>query len=307
MTTLTNHLDDVWARAAALPAREDGARWVPRDAIVVRAGNQTREQFIDDDHVERLRQAADRLPPLLVQKGTLVLIGGHHRLHALEGRDVVAVFEEDVPDELMWEWAVRDNVSHGKPMTAKERLTNARKLWERHQDWSGPRLAEWTGVAHSTFSKWAGEAAHAAVTAAERAEGGFQNGNPLPDEKPRAVVGRDGRVNTGGRPRKEPKPEPERSAVASFDPGRDEGFDAPDVPRGVDPETGEIAVSIGSDAEFVVMYCAVASYAARMRPTPGQWLLRLPPGLYDLIVEANPEVASLVALFEGTMEQAGGE
>lgn len=311
MTTLTNHLDEVWARAALLPAREDGARWVPRDAIVVRGGNQTRDVFIDDEHVERLRQAADRLPPLLVQTGTFVLIGGHHRLHALEGRDVVAVFEEDVPDSLMWEWAVRDNVAHGKPMTTRERMANARRLWERHQDWSGPKLAEWTGVAHSTFSKWAGEAAHKAAVAAEKSRGGVsiletppeRNASHTPVKSKPAPVGRDGRVNTGGRPRKE---DSARSPVGGFDPGRDADF-ADDAPDDVDPETGEIVVSVGNEAEFVAMFAAVAAYAYRMRPTPGRWLRNLPAGLYDATVEALPEMASLVALFEGAVAQAEAE
>jgi len=75
----------------------------------------------------------------------------------------------------------------------------------------------------------------------------------------------------------------------------------------VDPETGEIVVSVGNEAEFVAMFAAVAAYAYRMRPTPGRWLRNLPAGLYDATVEALPEMASLVALFEGAVAQAEAE
>jgi len=64
-----------------------------------------------------------KLPPLIVQKDTYVLIAGYHRYEALKrlGRDEVEVEIVDIPDsELIYE-AYRSNDPHGLPVSKLKR------------------------------------------------------------------------------------------------------------------------------------------------------------------------------------------
>ncbi|MGE3704797.1 MAG: hypothetical protein AB7I13_05960 [Vicinamibacterales bacterium] len=293
---------------AQMPPRSDGARWVPRDAIKVQPGLTPRDRMIDEDHVARLAENKDALPPLLVQAGTLVLIGGHHRLYALEGRDIVPVVEVEVADDDLWDWAVRDNVGHGLPASTKERNRNARKMWERHPDWSAAKLAEWSGCHQSTFAKWNAEARHMAAQREESEKSYVQDTDSefhylqnAPSGRPEKVVGRDGvrRPKTTDRPTNE-SIRASRPVVKTFDPGCE-------VPPGVDPETGEV---FGEDAPEVEpsnaeMRRAINTLARKRRAGVhgGKWWQGLPQSEADEVCEDIEDADAFMALLGAAMRE----
>lgn len=298
-----------WELAAKRDAESPcppGAHWAPRDSIYLRDGISPR--ITDEESVERYRWVFDELPPITVQRGTYVLIDGRHRLEAAfrASQEVIRIREVDVADEDLAVAAFTANLEHGKPYTQAERIAGLKTLLKREPwaTWSGNRLASYVGLARNTVEKYRPETPNGArvgmdgraTVPSNRGAQFEQVATPRHTERAPAQT----RTTT-----QRDIPAPSRSTVATFDPGRDVGFLEPDVPRGIDPETGEIVVEIRSDAEFVAMFSEVAAYAHRLRPSPGRWLLNQPPEVYDEFVETVPEMASLVALFEGTMAQAG--
>lgn len=306
MTTVTKtHLEEVWERVAQMPPRADGARWVPRDAIKVQPGLTPRDRMIDEDHVARLAENKDGLPPLLVQAGTLVLIGGHHRLYALEGRDIVPVVEVEVADGDLWDWAVRDNVAHGLPATARERNKNARKMWERHPDWSSAMLSEWTGVHDSTFRRWSAEAKH---KAAQREEAEADSSYVQSDvsaihtlSAPPRVLGKDGKsypkTATVNRPTNEAI-RASRPVVKTFDPDRD----VPQEPwvEGVDIDTGEMPGLVPT-ADLLL---SVMEAVVRDQLQGAAWAKALSVGNWDRLCAVIDAFETFVVLARAQTERA---
>ena len=72
----------------------------------------------DTDHVRVLSQA-DSLPPIIVQRGTMRVIDGMHRLRAaqLRGEKQIAVRFFEGSDDLAFVLAVHANTAHGLPLT----------------------------------------------------------------------------------------------------------------------------------------------------------------------------------------------
>lgn len=131
-------------------ARKLGDGWVPTASIFLRDDLQPRiESPIDLDTARRYADAFDLLPPVQVQRGTLTLIDGRHRVRAAylsnPQRLWIRVVEMDVSDEELIDYAVKANVSHGRPATATERKYWAKDFLKRHTDWSDRMIAEWTG------------------------------------------------------------------------------------------------------------------------------------------------------------------
>ena len=86
---------------------------------------------IDRDTVERYMQIIDDLPPIIVQKGTGVLIDGWHRVEAAKQLDLDDILAEDidVADDDLFAEAVRRNLGHGLALTKAERNNAIVKLY----------------------------------------------------------------------------------------------------------------------------------------------------------------------------------
>ena len=86
---------------------------------------------IDRDTVERYMQIIDDLPPIIVQKGTGVLIDGWHRVEAAKQLDLDDILAEDidVADDDLFAEAVKRNLGHGLALTKAERNDAIVKLY----------------------------------------------------------------------------------------------------------------------------------------------------------------------------------
>lgn len=126
---------------------------VPIDRLVL--GPSPRTSGTDSDHVRLLAEAGDDLPPILVDKRTLMVIDGAHRLEAarLKCLSHIAVrFFDGTPDESFIA-AVRANVTHGKPLTFEERRAAVLRILVMRPELSDNMLGTIVGLSPRTIAK----------------------------------------------------------------------------------------------------------------------------------------------------------
>ncbi|MGW4273295.1 hypothetical protein ACWEGQ_13250 [Streptomyces seoulensis] len=93
-------------------------------------GVSLRSQGPDREHVARLAEVEGPLPPILVDRRTLHVIDGMHRLMAafVRGERVIRVeyFEGSTEDAFLR--AVQANVTHGLPLSQADRRAAAARI-----------------------------------------------------------------------------------------------------------------------------------------------------------------------------------
>jgi len=121
----------------------------------LRFGLSPRQVFCDDQHVEALAEVLDEVPPIVVHAGTLQVIDGVHRVHAAKrvGRRTIRalIFDGDEIEARIE--AVRSNITHGKPLTLREREAAAQRVLELVPTWSDRRIAMVSGLSPKTVAR----------------------------------------------------------------------------------------------------------------------------------------------------------
>jgi ParB-like chromosome segregation protein Spo0J len=118
-------------------------------------GYSPRSTPIDQAHVRALAEVIDQLPPIVVERDSLKLVDGAHRVAAFElvGRShIPAVFFAGETTEAL-ALAVQANIKHGKPLTRAERQAAAAKLLRLCPERSDRWLGDVCGLSHSTVAK----------------------------------------------------------------------------------------------------------------------------------------------------------
>ena len=114
-----------------------------------------RHTRVDEDHVQALTEVLDRLPPVVVDERTMMVIDGVHRVEASRrmGRTVIRalLFSGSETDAVVI--AIQANVKHGKPLNRGERQAAAATLLRRCPDRSDRWVAEVCGLSHSTVAR----------------------------------------------------------------------------------------------------------------------------------------------------------
>lgn len=120
----------------------------------LRGGFSPRLDGADPTHAARLAEVADDLPPIVVQRSSMRVVDGVHRLAAakLRGDQAVLVVYFDGSDEDAFVAAVRLNVRHGMPLTAQDRSAAAQRILDSHPHWSDRWIASVCGVAPRTVA-----------------------------------------------------------------------------------------------------------------------------------------------------------
>ncbi|MGW0240436.1 ParB/RepB/Spo0J family partition protein [Micromonospora chalcea] len=138
-------------------------------------GQGPRRHGVDETHVQLLAQSELQHPPILVQRSTMRVIDGMHRLQAalLRGADSIHALMLDDDDQMAFLRSVTSNIKHGLPLTLADRRAAAERLLEMFAHWSDRSLGRATGLSAKTIS-----------TLRQR------SGQPMPAER----TGRDGRV-----------------------------------------------------------------------------------------------------------------
>ncbi|MEU4270359.1 transcriptional regulator [Streptomyces sp. NPDC026092] len=123
---------------------------VPTDSLL--AADSPRLGGLSREHVEVLAQRA--IEPVLVHRGTMRVVDGMHRLHAarLRGEAEIPVRFLDGPAGEVFIHSVSANVSHGLPLTLKDRKAAAGRILASHPDLSDRAIARITGLSPKTVS-----------------------------------------------------------------------------------------------------------------------------------------------------------
>ncbi len=101
-----------------------------------------------EEHARTLAESEAPLPPIVVNRSTMRVVDGMHRLRAaslrgdryIEGRFVEGTAED------AFVLAVELNAKHGLPLSRKDRNAAARRIIESHPHWSDRRIASLTGL-----------------------------------------------------------------------------------------------------------------------------------------------------------------
>lgn len=106
------------------------------------------------DHIRLLAEAAGPLPPILAHRSTMRVIDGMHRLRAamLRGDAEIAVVFFDGTDVEAFTLGVRENVTHGLPLSRADREAAASRIIAAHSEWSNRALAAATGLSATTVA-----------------------------------------------------------------------------------------------------------------------------------------------------------
>lgn len=112
-------------------------------------------------HVRLLAESEAALPPILVQRSTLRVVDGMHRLRAalLRGESEMAVEYFDGSEQMAFPRSVRANLTHGLPLSRSDREAAIVKIISVHPDWSDRMIAASTGVSGKTAAAIRGRSA----------------------------------------------------------------------------------------------------------------------------------------------------
>lgn len=131
----------------------------------------------DKAHIARLAETETPLPPILVDRRSMRVIDGMHRLIAasVQGQETIDVIFFDGNEADVFLRAVQENITHGLPLSQADRRAAAKRIIASH-----PHLSD-RAIGHS-----AGLAAKTVATIRKN------SGEEIP--RSTARVGRDGRV-----------------------------------------------------------------------------------------------------------------
>jgi transposase-like protein len=145
----------IWGnRSHSATGGEDGSEIVTVPISELRPGESPRLNGQDKAHVARLAELETSLPPILVDRRTMKVIDGMHRLIAasLKGHETVEVrfFDGSPADAFLW--AVKENVAHGLPLSLADRRAATARIIMSHPELSDRALGELVGLAARTVA-----------------------------------------------------------------------------------------------------------------------------------------------------------
>lgn len=120
----------------------------------LRLGPSPRES-INLRHVSTLAELDGRWEPILVNRRTMEVVDGRHRLAAarnLGHRSIAVTFFDGTDAEARLE-AVRANVGHGLPLTLSERTAAARQLLSLFPSWSDRQMGGLCALSPRTIAR----------------------------------------------------------------------------------------------------------------------------------------------------------
>lgn len=164
-------------RGPATSAGDVKSTAVPVPVLSVHPADSPRLNGEDKAHVARLAETETPLPPILVDRRTMRVIDGMHRLMAasLQGRETVNVIFFDGNEADVFLRAVQENIAHGLPLSRADRRAAAERIIASHPHLSDRAIGHSVGLAAKTV-----------------ADSRRKSGEEIPQSTAR--VGRDGKV-----------------------------------------------------------------------------------------------------------------
>jgi ParB-like chromosome segregation protein Spo0J len=108
----------------------------------------------DKAHIARLAETETQLPPILVDRNTMRVIDGMHRLIAasLQGRATIDVIFFDGSEQDVFLRAVQENIAHGLPLSQADRRAAAERIVVSHPHLSDRAIGQVAGLAAKTVA-----------------------------------------------------------------------------------------------------------------------------------------------------------
>jgi ParB-like chromosome segregation protein Spo0J len=142
------------APGQALEATDGTAAVVAVPVLALRPADSPRLNGEDKAHIARLAETETPLPPILVDRRTMRVIDGMHRLMAasLQGRETINVtfFEGSESDVFLR--AVQENIAHGLPLSQADRRAAAERIIASHAHLSDRAIGHSVGLAAKTVA-----------------------------------------------------------------------------------------------------------------------------------------------------------
>lgn len=125
---------------------------IPVDSVST--DQQVRVAGVNEDHVAALSETPDDLPPIVVNRRSMQVVDGAHRLRAARerGAQSIRAVLVDGDDVSTFVLAVRLNAQHGLPLSRRDRAAAVDRLLVSFPHWSDRRVAVIAGVAHTTVA-----------------------------------------------------------------------------------------------------------------------------------------------------------
>jgi ParB-like chromosome segregation protein Spo0J len=107
---------------------------------------------ISRKHAKILAESEGEFPAVLVQRGTMRVIDGMHRIRAaqLKGRTHITARFVDVDDDAAFLLAVESNITHGLPLSLTDRKAAAARIIRASPYWSDRTIAKASGLSWKT-------------------------------------------------------------------------------------------------------------------------------------------------------------
>ncbi|MET7714564.1 transcriptional regulator [Streptomyces sp. NPDC005407] len=120
----------------------------------LRSGDSPRVEGEDRQHIIRLAETDSTLPPIVVNKRTMQVVDGVHRVFAavLRGDTKIRAVFFDGSEEDAFLCAVQANVTHGLPLSLADRRTAAERILVSHAHMSDRAIARATGLGAKTIA-----------------------------------------------------------------------------------------------------------------------------------------------------------
>ncbi len=165
------------ARDPAAQAADVTAVVVAVPVLSLRPADSPRLNGEDKAHIARLAEMEAPLPPILVDRRTMRVIDGMHRLMAasLQGRETIDVIFFNGSEADVFLRAVQENVTHGLPLSQADRRAAAERIIASHPHMSDRAIGHSAGLAAKTVAA-------------------IRKGSSEEIPQSNARVGRDGRV-----------------------------------------------------------------------------------------------------------------
>src|SRR5947209_9559409 len=138
------------ASSEASPGGPPGrATAVTVPVLSLRPADSPRLNGEDKAHIARLAETETPLPPILVDRRTLRVIDGMHRLMAasLQGRESIDVIFFDGSEADVFLRAVQENIAHGLPLSQADRRVAAERIIASHPHMSDRAIGHSAGLA----------------------------------------------------------------------------------------------------------------------------------------------------------------
>ncbi|MGI5328640.1 ParB/RepB/Spo0J family partition protein [Actinomadura nitritigenes] len=109
---------------------------------------------VNTEHIERIARSTTRVPPILVHRGSMRIIDGHHRFRAAVrlGLEEIDVLFLDGDADTAFLHAVTENTAHGLPLSLGERKAAAFRVLSTHRGLSDRAIARLTGLSAKTIA-----------------------------------------------------------------------------------------------------------------------------------------------------------